>query len=195
MHHKYTKDQCKFIADKVFGRSRKETTEMFNKHFMLDLGVNQITAYIKNHKLNTGRTGQFEKGHTPFNKGKKGISYGGEATQFKKGHRPHNYKPVGTEIVNDEGYIEVKTEDPRKWEFKHKKVWEEHNGPIPKGKAVIFGDGNKRNFDINNLILVSRYQLLILNTKKLIQNDADLTRTGVIIVDLYTKINQRKTKE
>jgi hypothetical protein len=36
---------------------------------------------------------QFQKGHTTWNKGKKGISIGGVATQFKKGDVPHNKLP------------------------------------------------------------------------------------------------------
>jgi hypothetical protein len=45
------------------------------------------------------------------------------------------------------------------WRPKHHLVWESHHGqPIPKGHAVIFGDGNNRNFDPDNLILVSRAQ-------------------------------------
>lgn len=46
--------------------------------------------------------------------------------------------------------------------------------------------------DINNLIMVSKSQLLKLNQHKLIKDDADLTRTGVIIADLITKISKRK---
>ncbi|WP_436702547.1 HNH endonuclease signature motif containing protein [Bacillus cereus] len=52
-------------------------------------------------------------------------------------------------------------------------LWEEENGPIPKGYVIIFGDGNRRNFQQDNLILVSKSQLAILNKNQLIQNDAD----------------------
>lgn len=61
-----------------------------------------------------------------------------------------------------------------------------------KGYAVIFGDGNRQNVNINNLILVTRQQLLILNKNKLIQNHVDLTRTEVIIADLYQKLRDVK---
>jgi hypothetical protein len=100
-------------------------------------------------------------------------------------------RPVGSERVNVDGYTEIKVSDPNKWRCKHVVIWEAHNGPMPKGYAIIFGDGNKENFELDNLILVSRQQLLTLNRNRLIQNDADLTRTGVIIADLYQKISQR----
>lgn len=63
---------------------------------------------------------------------------------------------------------------------------------MPKGHAVIFGDGNRRNFELDNLILVSRAQLAILNKHNLIQMDAELTRTGVVIADIYKKIGEWK---
>ena len=71
----------------------------------------------------------------------------------------------------------------------------EGSGQIPKGHVLIFGDGNKLNVSLDNLnFLVSRQQLLVLNRYNLIQNDADLTRTGIIIADIKTKINDRKQK-
>lgn len=190
--HKFTKDQGKFIADNVKGLGNKELTERFNKHFKLSLGVNQIKAYKKNNKLSSELNGQFKKGHIPANKGTKGLHKGGVATQFKKGNTPHNHMPVGTERINGDDYVDIKIAEPNKWRGKHILVWEEHNGPVPEGHAVIFGDGNNRNFEIDNLICVSRRQLLKLNRYKLIKNNADLTRTGVIIADLHQKISEVK---
>jgi len=190
MPHYYTPEQVVFITDHVVGRSRKEIKELFNAQFELKLGLNQITAFIKNRKLNTGLNGQFKPGHVPFNKGK---SIGGwEPTQFKKGNRPANYKPVGTERVNGDDYVDIKIADPNKWRAKHLLVWEKANGPVPKGHVVIFGDRNRRNFELYNLILLSRKQLVIMNKNSLIQKDADLTRTGVLVADLHSKIGERK---
>lgn len=120
---------------------------------------------------------------------------GGEGTQFKKGNKPHNYVPVGSERVNADGYVDIKIAEPNRWRGKHLIVWEQHNGrPVPKGHAVIFGDRNRRNFDPDNLVLVSRSQLATMNKMNLIRDDADLTRTGVILADIYQKISQRKSE-
>ena len=35
------------LTKNIKGRTRKELCEMFNEHFNLNLGLNQITAYIK----------------------------------------------------------------------------------------------------------------------------------------------------
>lgn len=192
MPHKYTREETEFIINNQKGIGNSELTQMFNTYFNLNLKVSQVMAFKKNHKLSSGLDGYFVKGYIPFNKGKKGIG-GWKPTQFKKGNRPHNHMPVGSKRVNSDDYIDIKIADPNKWRAKHILVWEEHNGPVPKGYAVIFGDGDNRNFEPDNLILVSRKQLLILNKNKLIQNDADLTRTAVIIADIYQKISDRKS--
>lgn len=54
----------------------------------------------------------------------------------------------------------------------------------------MFGDGDKNNLNINNLILVSRKQLLGLNRYNLIQDDIEFTRTAINIVDLRYKISE-----
>lgn len=193
---KYPKKVKDFIEKNHTGVGPKDMAELLNKIFGTSYTKMQMKSYYGNNKINSGLDGRFKPGHVPHNKGKKGISYEGmEATQFKKGNKPANWVPLGSERVNGDGYIDIKIADGKKqknWKGKHIIIWEKHNGPVPKGHAIIFGDGDNRNFDINNLVLVSRQQLLILNRNNLIKNDADLTRTGIAIADLYQKISQRK---
>ena len=192
---KYTIEQQIFIKENIEGKSTDQLTEEFNNHFELNFKVNSIRAFVNNNGLKSGLDCQFKTDHVPFNKDKKGTwAKGSEKTWFKKGQESINKRPVGSERVTVDGYTEVKIAEPHKWRLKHQLIWEKHNGPIKKGYAVIFGDGDRLNLDINNLILVSRQQLLILNRNKLIQKDADLTRTGVIIADLHQKISDRKNK-
>lgn len=191
-HYKYTEEQCDFIEKNVRGISNYELAELFNQRFNTELKPSQIKSYKNNHNLKNGLDGRFSKGHEPFNKGKKGCyARGCEKTWFKKGCAPVNYRPVGSERVNVDGYIEVKVADPSNWKLKHILAWEEQHGPVPNGYVVIFGDGDKSNINLDNLILVSRSQLLALNRNHLIQRRADLTRTAVIIVDVKTKIGQK----
>jgi hypothetical protein len=130
----------------------------------------------------------------PANKGRKGVG-GWEPTQFKAGHRPWNYMPVGSERINGEGYMDIKIADPNIWRAKHLVIWEAANGPLPKGHAVMFCDGNKMNTDPDNLILVTRKQLVRLNQNNLIQDDIELTKTGIIIADIYGKIAEKKRQK
>lgn len=106
---------------------------------------------------------RFKKGCTPPNKGKKmpaEVYARCAPTMFKKGNRTHNYKPVGSERVNVDGYVEVKVADPGKWRLKHRVIWEEAHGPIPRGHNVQFRDGNPQNLSLDNLYLISRSEQL-----------------------------------
>ncbi len=187
--HKWTKEQYEYLASIVKGRYSDELAKMMNDKFNIDLKPSQIKAAKARKKLNTGLTGQFKKGQTPWNKGKKGFM-GANKTSFKKGDVPKNYMPIGSERVNGYNYIDIKIKDPNKWKGKHIIIWEKHNGEVPKGHAIIFGDGNNRNFDIDNLICVSRQQLLYFNRYGLIKNSADLTKTGIILADISKKISE-----
>lgn len=193
--HFYNEEEIKYLKKITSGRTNKEITKMFNEKFNLNQTEKAISAVRKRYEIKSGLNGQFKKGQEPWNKGIKGIyAKGCEKTWFKKGNTPVNHKPVGSERITVDGYTEIKVAEPNKWRLKQQLIWEKYNGTIPKGYSILFGDGNKRNFDIDNLILVSRQQLLIMNRNKLIQADADLTKTGLIIADIYQKIGQRKAK-
>ena len=113
--------------------------------------------------LKIGKNARFTKGSIPKNKGKKWNEYMSPEGQqkilkscFKKGNIPHNHRPVGSERINVEGYIEVKTQEPNVFELKHRVVWEQHHGKIPKGCNIQFKDGNRQNCAIENLYMISR---------------------------------------
>ena len=92
-------------------------------------------------------------------------------TRFKTGQDPHNTQPVGYERLSKGGYIEVKVRhlkngdsNNKNFEFKHRIIYEENNGPIPEGMIVEFLDGDNRNFELDNLILRTRKENLLQNT-------------------------------
>lgn len=100
----------------------------------------------------------FKKGHVPKNKGKKWDEFLDKEKQeairrttFKKGNIPPNHKPVGYERKTKDGYWEVKVAEPRTFKAKHRLLWEQHHGPIPKGVNIVFIDGNTDNITIENL--------------------------------------------
>ena len=190
--HIYTKGQVDFITKNVIGKSCKELAEMVKEEFEINLTERQIHTFKKNRNLKSGLDGRFKKGQKVWNKGMKGLNIGGKETQFKKGQTPINYRPVGSERVNVDGYVEIKIKDPSTWEPKHRVVWEEANGKVPKGHVVIFGDSNRLNVDLDNLILITRRQLSYLNKNNLIQNDADLTRSGILVADIFSRLSQLK---
>lgn len=112
-----------------------------------------------------GRKFLIKKGNIPMNKGKKQTGYMSpeaiertKATRFRKGSIPPNAVPVGYERIDKDGYVYIKVEGKRKLVLKHRYIWEQHNGPIPKGYNIQFKDGNKHNCDINNLYMISRVE-------------------------------------
>ena len=196
--HKWSDDEKLYLKEICFGKSHKEIALLMTDKFSFSFRPSQIKSAIKRYGLKTGRTGRFEKGHVPFNKGTKGLT-GANKTSFKKGNVPHTLLPIGSESVTRDGYTIVKVSDKGKrndcWRPKQRLVWEKHYGPVPDGHAVVFGDGDKTNFSLDNLILVSRSQLSVMNTKKLIQNDAELTRAGAHVAELLVAINKAKKKK
>ena len=194
--NKYTKEQREFFVNFVPGHTRKEIQEEFEKKFNTTITLSAIKGYIGNHKLNTGFTGRFEKGHTPFNKGVKGVSYPGqEKTQFKKGNVPINHKPIGSERITKDGYIEIKISEPNKWMLRQRLVWEKENGPIPKNHVIVFKDRNKINVNIENLAIVSRGELARLNQNNLFSVYPEITEAGINVAKLIQKVSERKNKK
>lgn len=108
----------------------------------------------------TGRTGCFDKGHVPANKGRKGNAHVTDemrATQFKKNHVPANLKPIGHERVDRQGFVLIKIDvtNPHTgfrghYVMKHKHLWIEKNGPIPDGHFLKCLDCNNLNTDPSN---------------------------------------------
>lgn len=202
--HRYSEEQKKFIIDNYYGKYSKELADLFNKQFNTNITAKEIKNYRENHKLNSGLTGRFEKGHVTHNKGKKQTEYMSKeaiektkATRFKKGNIPQNHRDIGEERISKDGYIYIKVRDGclnDNWELKHRYIYKQHYGEIPNGYNVMFADKNKRNFDIDNLILVSKSEDLIMNNNKLLFSNKELTKTGHLIAKVIDKTNKVKNE-
>lgn len=107
---------------------------------------------------------RFKKGSVPMNKGKKvspEVYAKCQPTMFKKGNIPHNHKEVGSERIDRDGYIMVKVAEPNKWRLKHRIIWEQVNGAIPKGYNVQFKNHNPQDCRIENLYLISQAEQMV----------------------------------
>lgn len=189
----FTPEICDFIKEHNTGRSAAEVAELVNAKYDKTFTPAQIKGHRARHHLKSGLTGYFEKGHTPHNKGKKTGSYLGMIpTQFKKGHTPHNHKPVGSERVTRDGYLERKIAEPNKWRAVHILNWEKVHGPVPKGHCVIFKNRDTKNPDIKNLLLVTRAELARMNQRALISTDPEYTQIGQNIAKIILAQAKRK---
>lgn len=168
----YTEEQAQFIRANYKGRSISEMTCLFNNHFRTERSYQQIKTFVHNRGIVSGRTGHFEKGHIPWNNGTKGQGLTtANKGSFKKGNVPANCKRLGSErICSKDGFILIKVaeKDPHtgfqtRYKHKHVHIWEQANGSVPQGMVVAFKDSDKINIKIENLMLISRAELLNLN--------------------------------
>lgn len=195
---KYTTQQLQFLREGYREMSIRDLTSAFNSQFGTSRSEGQIRATTRNHRFKSGRTGQFEKGNTSWNLGKKGY-IGANRTSFKKGNTPANRKPLGAERIDvKDGFVMVKiaernpyTGSPTRYKHKQVHVWETTYGPIPKGHVVAFKDGNKLNCDPTNLMLVTRAELLVLNSHKYKDQPEELKPSVLALAKLEAKAGIR----
>ncbi len=176
--HYYTEEERKFLKEFIPGHTRKEIQKAFNDRFGCNVSVSAIGHYMNRNKIKNGFTGRFQKGNIPANKGKKWSN-------TKK------RCPVGSEFVNSLGYIQIKIAEPNKWVAKHRYVWENANGSIPKGYMVSFRDNNKQNVNINNLMLVSMAQGAVIN-RYLGKCTGEMKDTALLLADLKMVTNKKR---
>lgn len=191
---KYTDEMKQFILDNYKGRYNQELVDLFNQKFNTNITSRTIKSYKANNNLNSGLTGKFRKGQTPHNKGKKmpkEVYEKVKHTMFANGNVPPNHRPVGSERISKDGYIEVKVAEPNKWRLKQRVVYEEAKGKIPEGCTIIFLDGNKQNCNIDNLRCITRSELLYLNCNGL-NNSNEITETGILMARLDRAKNKKK---
>ena len=165
-----TNEQIEYLKTIVKGRSVREIAELLNNKFNTHFSQNHI-SYIKN---------------------KYNIRSGPIAT-FKKGHDPLRYKPIGYERIKN-GHVYIKVAEPSVYISKQRYIYEKEYGKIPKGYIVIFKDRNRRNFNLENLILVSQSEFLIMNDNHLYKGNAELTETGTLIARIIDKTNKLTKK-
>lgn len=166
MQIRYTDEEKAFLRSFIPGHFSYEVQRAFEAKFGYHITYAQIKNFKGNNKIRSGIDTTFKRNQVPPNKGKKmsAATYDKlRKTMFKKGGIPQNYRPVGSERVNVDGYIEIKVADPSKWELKHRFVWEENNGKIPAGMNLIFKDNNPLNIKLDNLMLVSRAENMVIN--------------------------------
>lgn len=208
MGNRWTPERCEWFRAYAPGKFWYEVSEEHEKVF----GYPLTRPMVKNARIKLGVTsgvtgGRFEKGHVPFNKGKtwdefmpKESQERSRTTTFKKGNMPANgNQPIGTERIGSDGYVWVKVAerktDPKSahdnWVQKHRKVWEDANGPIPENHVVMFADGDRSNCELGNLVCIPRSSLSIINHEELPWHDKETLETVANIAAVkhaaYTK--------
>lgn len=120
-------------------------------------------------------------------------------TSYKKGNIRCQL-PIGTIKKTGYGtYIKVKDsvlsymsgyQEPY-WIPLQKKIWIDHYGEVPKGKMVIFLDGNRNNFDIDNLYCIDRKISAVMASNKWYTNSREHTLTAIKWCELYYETKEK----
>lgn len=137
-----------------------------------DVSAFNLHALRKRKGWKTGRTGCFEPGLVPHNKGKPHPAArhpNCARHQFKKGQEPHNTNFLGHERVSKDGYVEISVDETnphtgyeRRYVLKHRWLWEQLHGPVPEGMCLKC-KGDQINTHPSNWDLVPRALLPRLN--------------------------------
>ena len=199
---KYPEGMEEYVRSVAPGRKTEEIAEMTSAHFGIEFSASQCRAYKRNHNIVSGVDCRFRPGQEPPNKGKpmsREQYKKCKATMFKKGQIPKNHMEVGEYTHTTDGYLIRKVQEKgtqmERFEFVHRAVWEEHNGPIPAGKIVSFLDGNKDNCNIENLFLTDGQVNLELNRRKLRFENPEFTKAGIAVVKLRIAARNRKEEK
>jgi hypothetical protein len=142
------------------------------------LGLKKSAAYLASpaacrlrREAHPGVAFQYRKGHVPANKGTRrpGWSAGRmKETQFKKGESTNRMALGSTRLVD--GYVYRKVSEVPyvpytvNWKPEHHLLWTAAHGPIPKGHALRFKNGNRLDVRLDNLELITRRALMARNT-------------------------------
>lgn len=103
---------------------------------------------------------------------------------------------IGTEYTKPDGMVLVKV-DKNKWVYKQRYIYEQyHNIKLKEDEYVIFLDGDRTNFNIDNLKLLTRQEASYLGVFKYdydIKNvDKNIIETEIVLAQLIIKNNKSK---
>lgn len=96
--------------------------------------------------------------------------------------------PIGTEYIKSDGMTLIKI-SKNKWQYKQRYIYEQYyNVKLKSDEYIIFLDQNRNNFDISNLMKISRHESSILSNQKIFSKNPKVTEAGVQVAKLIIKI-------
>ena len=100
--------------------------------------------------------------------------------------------PIGSERIKPDGMTQIKI-SKNKWEYKQRYIYEQYyNIKLTSDDYIIFLDQDRTNFDINNLMRVTRHESAILSNQKMFSKEPKVTETGIQVAKLIIKLKNMK---
>ena len=190
-----TDEQRDFVIDAYKRLPISDVTTELNKGFGTNFKVNQLIAYVANHNIESGRRGCFSENNEPWNKGLKGKGIcKPNSGSFKPGNMPATTLPLYSERLSKDDIIEIKVpcESGTKYVPKQRYIYEQTHGKIPDGYVISFRDGNRPNFDLDNLIAISRSELMAMCRNKYRKQPDELKPTVLALSKLQAGISAKR---
>ena len=183
--------------------SASEMSKGINDEFSLSTSPDEIKGWRARTKNPRPTPSRFQKGHTPFSKGKKWDEYMSPESQvrsrmttFRKGDVPHNVQPLGSISIMS-GYWVMKVTNVgnqhQKWKFLHRLLWEKENGPIPKGMNVVFRNGDRNDIRMENLMLMNNKEMA--RYTPVDDSEPEMQRFSEIIARVAAKVAEKMKGE
>lgn len=179
----YTPEQITFLSEHVEGTKYPVLAEMFNARFGCNKTAQTIKSVCRYKGLHNGIDPRFRAGFTPKNRFPVWTCQHGERTQ-----------PIGYEYVNVRGFTIVKIAEPNQWRAKHIVIWEEKNGPLPKGNVVLFANGNRQDFRLDNLIMLTSSEWSYLRMQGKLSDNEDANRAAILIAKVTARVASLRTE-
>lgn len=152
----FTGEQREFLSKTLSEFSYEETTMLFNEKFETKKTRKQIETFCINNGI--------KRNLPPPEIGSEHISG----------------KYIMVRVNNDKAVSEH-----QHYKMKQHVVWEKYHGKIPKGKLIVFLDGNSLNCEIENLYLTDRKVFNLLTVNKWHFNNREQKLAAIKWCELY----------
>lgn len=162
-----------------------ELTEAFNQRFDDNRTFDAIKKYLKSvvPSSNYGHSGGSKPGE------------GSSVTAKRNGTETFKGGYWWVKIDNQKLPKKYTTEERyRNWKLKHHIIWEKHHGPIPPGCKVIFLDGDRNNFNIENLYCADVRVLTYLMRNNMWYSNGPLTLSSIKWAELKVVMQEHKLR-
>lgn len=203
---KYTEEEIDFIREYYPTHTAQETLIALNEALGTNITLAGLLHRVKKYRIVGTKNPKFKKGHKPWNKGisvkterpdvyakylererNEALIEGGKRTWFQA-------MPVGTErMFKGEWYIKVGL--PSEWETKARYVWQQANGKLKKDERILYLNGDKSDWRLENLALVNNKIIARLNRYSLISENADLTKCAVTRAKILQVIKELEAEK
>ena len=114
--------------------------------------------------------------------------------EWKSHNKAGSSCKIGTEYTKKDGMVIVKV-SRNEWKDKQRLIYEQyHNVKLSPNEYVIFLDNNRKNFNIDNLKVVSKLEASYLANYDLKSSKKEVTKLGINVADLIIKTKEVSKK-